>query len=136
MRYGRYAYSYIFLRVGLGLTFLWIGIDMFRSPDAWIGFMPQNVPGGFSREGALTGAAVFDAVLGLLLLTDNFPRVTAFLVTLHLAGIIAVQGIDAVLIRDVGLLGAALALLAWPHRRRKHWLAKLFGRKGGGGDED
>jgi len=122
MKYGRYYYSYIFLRLGLGLVFLWIGVDMFRSPDAWIGFLPQNIPFGFSTESSLQLIALFDVALGLLLLTGSFIKIVALVAALHLIGIIVVNGIDGVIIRDVGLLGASLSLFFWPNGRRKfHW---------------
>lgn len=128
MRHGKYGWSYLFLRWGLGLTFLWIGVDMFREPNAWLGYIPEQVPLGLSREQGLLAAGVFDAALGALFFTNFMPALVGILAAVHLVGILAVHGIDAVLIRDVGLLGAALAVTVWPrhpYRRRGRWLSRL-----------
>ena len=138
MRYGRYGLPYLILRVGLGLTFVWISIDMFRHPDTWIGFLPGTIPLDLSRETALQLIAIFDAALGVLLITGHFARIVSFLAAIHLLGILVVQGVDAVTIRDVGLLGVAVALFLWPYHRRRPWWQKLFNRgssKSSGDDE-
>lgn len=130
MRFGRYGTSHWLLRLGLGITFLWIGIDILRHPDAWIGYLPQNIPFGVSRELALQINGVVDAAIGVLFIINRFPRLTALVATGHLAGILIFYGVDAVTIRDVGLFGTALALLFWPqHGYRKHWWQRIFHRK-------
>lgn len=122
MKYGRYGWSHVLMSWGLGVVFLWIGLDMWRHPDVWIGFIPDRLPGGLSRAAGLQLAALFDTAVGLGLILRLWPKLVAFLAALHLAGILVKNGIDALLIRDVGLLGAALALLMWPaHYRRKTW---------------
>lgn len=123
MKYGRYKWSYLFLRLGLGLTFLWIGVDMFRNPDVWIGYIPANPGFGLTREAALRAAGAFDMALGLMLLLRVWSKLAGALVVVHMAGILVVHGVDAVLIRDVGLLGAGLALATWPtHYHKKKFL--------------
>lgn len=117
MSYGRYAWSHRFLAWGLGIVFLWIGLDIIKHPDAWIGYLPGDLPFGLNRALALKINGIFDAVLGGLLLLGWWPRVVAGFAALHLIGILADQGIDQVIIRDVGLLGTSLALLFWPKRR-------------------
>lgn len=126
MRYGRYKWSYVFLRLGLGAVFAWIGVDILRHPETWIGYVPPNLPGGLEREVALKLNGLFDLAIGLLLITDKMLRAAAALAVAHLTGILVTQGMDAVLIRDAGLLGAALALLVWPHHRRRHFLSQYM----------
>ncbi len=116
MTYGRYKWSHFFLSAGLGIVFLWIGIDIVRHPDSWIGYLPASIPFGIERTVALKINAIFDIALGALLIVRWWPKIAAILAIGHLIGIIATQGIDAVIIRDVGLLGSALALLSWPKR--------------------
>ncbi|MDP3997324.1 MAG: hypothetical protein Q8P73_02385 [bacterium] len=130
MRYGRYGTSYFLLRLGLGLVFLWVGIDIFRHPDRWVGYVPASLPFGFTRVAGLQLTGLFDAVIGLLFITDNWPRITAWLAMVHLAGILITQGINPVIVRDVGLFAMALALLFWPHHgyRRQQWY--LFWKRG------
>lgn len=119
MRYGRYGTSYLVLRLGLGIVFLWIGISMYLTPTNWIGYLPQEIPLGLSRETALQMNALLDVAIGLLLILNKFPKITAAVAALHLAGVLIFNGIDSVIIRDVGLFGASLALFFWPHHRRR-----------------
>jgi len=105
--------SLFFLRTGLGIVFLWIGIDVFRAPDAWIGYMPDVTLFGLDRASILPMGGVFDMVLGALLIAGLFPRIVAGLGIAHLLYVLITFGVDAVLIRDVGLLGALLSLFFW-----------------------
>ncbi len=128
MKYGRYGWSHRFLRWGIGATFLWIGIDILKHPQAWIGYVPPDLPITLAREDALRINGIADAALGIVILMGWLPKTSALLAALHLAGIIIMNGLDAVLIRDVGLLGAALALFVWPSHYRKHRFTKIFKR--------
>ncbi len=119
MNYGRYKWSHIFLSGGLGIVFLWIGLNMIQNPNTWIGYLPENIPFGLERGLALKLNGIFDIVLGALLIMRWWPKIVAALAALHLIVILVTQGIDAVLIRDVGLLGASLSLLAWPKRHNR-----------------
>jgi uncharacterized membrane protein len=119
MSYGRHKWPHIFISLGLGITFLWIGLDILRHADAWIGYIPQQLPFGLDREFTLKMTGIFDALLGALFIMRWWPKTAATLAALHLIGILAVQGIDQIVIRDVGLLGASLALLAWPKRHHR-----------------
>jgi hypothetical protein len=109
----------------LAATFLWIGIDVFRHPAAWTGYVPE-IGLGLTRETTLTAIGAVDIAVGILFLVQLAPKITALVAAIYLAAIIGVQGVDAVLIRDVGLLGTALALLLWPkHYRRHRWRKRL-----------
>lgn len=119
MRYGRYGLSYLVLRVSLGLVFLWIGTDILRHPDVWLGFVPANLPFGIPRAVGLKINGLFDIGLGVVLVVRVFPKTAAALAALHLTGILVTNGIDQIVIRDVGLLGASLALLVWPTAKRR-----------------
>ncbi|MGH9856723.1 MAG: hypothetical protein ACRD4B_02650 [Acidobacteriota bacterium] len=126
MKYGRYGWSHVLLSWGLGAVFLWIGLDILRHPNIWIGFMPQEAPFGLSRQLALQASGVVNVILGVLLLLRWWQKTVALVAALHLLGILVTQGINVVIIRDVGLLGAALALLFWPSSYRKHRLRNLL----------
>lgn len=123
----RLSLSRFLLRTGLGIVFLWIGLDIFRHPDTWIGFAPAQGAFGLGQQGLLKAGGVFDVAVGVSLLLGTFPRATALLAALHIAGVLFTQGINAILIRDVGLLGAALGLFFWKTKRGYHRRG-LFGR--------
>ena len=101
------------LRVGLGITFLWIGVLIFRDPQFWGGFLQPwavdllPVP----VESAMIGTAILDFLVGLLLLVDVLTWLAALIATLHLTVVLITAGIDVVTVRDIGLLAGALALL-------------------------
>lgn len=101
------------LRVGLGITFLWVSVLIFKEPGAW-GLMIQPWAAGLlplPLEQAMLGTALLDAVIGILLLTDVFTWLAALLGAMHLAIVLTVAGIDTITSRDIGLLAGALALL-------------------------
>jgi len=137
MKYGRYGWPYLFLRIGLGLTFIYIGVDILRHPDMWIGYVPNETMFGFARETLLRFGGLLDLVIGMLLLVKVLPKVASWLAVLHLIGIFTLNEIDGVLARNLGLLGAAIAIAIWPssYHRRRHWWNKGRGKSGGGGDE-
>lgn len=127
MRYGRYAWSFLFLRCGIGIVFAWIGIDALRHPDAWIGFLPSTIPTfGLLPDTLLKLGGIFDIVIGVLLVLGAWLKIAAFLGALHLVSVLFSFGVDQVLIRDVGLLGGLLALAFWPSSRRWHLLPRFF----------
>ena len=139
MKYGRYGWPYFWLRAGLGITFLWIGADILRHPELWLGYVPAETPLGLTRESALQLNGAFDIFIGLALLANLWLRIVAWLAVLHLAVILGTGGVDVILIRDVGLLGAALALACWPYHRRRQssWRGSiLFWRNSNNSSED
>jgi len=103
------------LRVGVAITFLWIGILIFRNPEAWGSYLQPwaakllFVP---IRE-AMIGTAILDIVIGgWLLFIDRFTWIAAALAFLHLIVVLVTSGITDITVRDIGLLAATLALLA------------------------
>lgn len=112
--------SFHILRVGLAVTFLWIGILIFREPEAWGGLLQpwaaELILG--SLKTAMIGTALLDIAIGIFLLINVFTWLAALLGALHLVIVLATTGITAVTVRDIGLLAAAVALVvsAWPDR--------------------
>lgn len=104
-----------------------MGLDILRHPEAWIGYVPDSGPLGLARDVVLPVNGFFDLALGLALLLQVWPKLAGLLAVVYLLAIMVTHGgFDAVLIRDVGLLGAALAILFWPaHYHQKKWRDKL-----------
>lgn len=106
--------SFHILRVGIAITFLWIGILIFQNPEAWGGYLQpwaeELLP--IPIERVMLGTAIFDIVVGFLLLVDYLTFFAAAVAATHLIIVLAVSGINPITIRDVGLLAGALALVA------------------------
>lgn len=110
--------SFHVLRVGVAITFLWIGILIFKSPEAWGSYLlpwaADLLP--LPLKTAMIGTAVLDMAIGAFLLVDFLTWLAAFFGTAHLVIVLTVSGINAVTVRDIGLLAACFALLvqSWP----------------------
>lgn len=105
--------SYHLLRVGIGITFLWIGVLIFREPDGWGGlvfpWIARLLPAPL--HGTMLLVATLDAAIGLLLLLDLWTWFAALLASAHLLMVLLGTGITDITVRDIGLLAAALAVL-------------------------
>ena len=110
--------SFHILRVGIGITFLWVGVLIFRDPQAWGTLLQPWAAGliGSSLEQAMISAAILDLAVGGLLLINVFVWPAAILGAFHLAIVLTTVGINAITFRDIGLLAGTLALAvhAWP----------------------
>lgn len=104
--------SFHVLRVGVAITFFWIGILIFKEPAAWGGYLQpwaaDILP--FSLKQAMIVTAILDIVIGLLFLIDYLIYLAAFVATIHLIIVLIVAGINSITVRDIGLLAATLAL--------------------------
>lgn len=106
------------LRLGLGIMYLYSGYDLMLNPKAWI----WAVPGWFSKIVTffmpldsylrLQGAGEF--IIGILFLVwfldRRWLKIVSILAVIELAGILVFTGIGPITFRDIGLLGAAIAL--------------------------
>ena len=112
--------AYNALRFGLAVTFIWIGVLIVLDPVAWGAFLKpwavDLLPLPLITFVMATG--ILDIVIGGFLLFNFFPSFAAAIGAIHLAGILVTTGIDAVTVRDIGLLGAAIALSIESFRRR------------------
>jgi|SRR3989338_828305 len=106
--------SLTILRVGLGITFLWIGILILKQPEAWAGYISpwaeKLLP--LPVEEAMLGTAILDIVIGALLVLDLVVWLAALLAALHLIIVLVVSGITDITVRDIAILAAAIALMA------------------------
>lgn len=115
------------LRIGLAITFLWIGVLIIKQPEAWAGYLqPWAVallPVPITQ--AMIGTAIFDLVIGALLLIDVLTPVAAAAGALHLLIVLTTSGITDITARDIGLLAAAVAVMltsmpaSWKKRNMK-----------------
>lgn len=105
-------HAYHILRVGMAITFLWIGLLIFQNPEAWGGYiqpwMQDLIPIGVAEF--MIGVAIFDLVVGFFLLIDTFTWAFALLGALHLVGVLTVSGISPVTVRDIAILAGCISL--------------------------
>lgn len=114
------------LRLGLGFMYLYSGSDLFYNPQHWYGFVPkwfsQAVTQVASVEAYLKLQGVAEMIIGVLFLAwffgANGVRLAAGLAALEMALILLFVGIDPITFRDIGLLGAAIALLVMSSQSR------------------
>lgn len=115
-------YAFHILRVGMAITFLWIGVLILQSPEAWGGFLKPWAANllVLPLKQAMIMTAILDIGIGFFLLIDVFTWFVSLLAAVHLASVLTVSGIDAITVRDIGLLAGAVALAAtsWP---KKHF---------------
>lgn len=97
----------------MAITFLWIGVLIFKNPEAWGGYLQPWAAGllPIPLSQAMIGTAILDIIIGFFLLIDFLPWLAAFAGAIHIIGVLAVSGITDITVRDIGLLAAALALM-------------------------
>lgn len=104
--------SYHITRVGLSITFMWIGVLILRSPEAWGSFLQpwalKLLPVPLVQ--AMIATAILDILVGVSLLFDLFVWVVALLGALHIFIVLVTTGISDITIRDIGLFTASVAL--------------------------
>ncbi len=96
----------------MAITFLWIGILIFKNPEAWGGFVQPWVVDllPMSLTDAMMGTAVLDIVIGTLLLVDILTHWAALVGAGHLLIVLLVSGINDVTVRDIAIFTGAFAL--------------------------
>ena len=105
--------SFHFLRIGLAVTFLWIGVVILKNPEAWSGYLQPWAVGliPIPLAQAMIGAAILDITIGALLLINFLPWLIALVGSIHLVIILIVSGITDITVRDIGLLAGTLAIM-------------------------
>src|SRR3989344_8956430 len=113
------------LRVGLGVMYLYSGIDILIHPTAWfwavrpiLKWFPAGMQASLGQPAFmkkfLMSQGIIEIIFAIVLLAWFLPKKhakwVAGLKALEMAGILFLIPIDAVTFRDFGLLGGALAL--------------------------
>jgi len=101
----------LFLRVGIGFSFLYAGIAVFLDPNSWIGFVPGFIENLVSKELFLYAHGLFDFLLALWLISGKKTFYASILASLTMSGIVIfnLSSLD-ILFRDISILFAAIAL--------------------------
>ncbi len=100
------------LRLGLAGVYAYTSYSLIRYPGDWIGYLPvwlqQMLP--VTPEIYLRFQGAVEAMLAAALVAGIGMRWVAAIAALEMTGIILGYGIDGASFRDIGLLGAAVAL--------------------------
>lgn len=113
------SYSSNILRVGVGITFLWIGLLIFKDPTLWGDYLQDwavaLVP--VSTKTAMMATAALDILIGFLLIVNLYTWIIATVAAIHMFVVLVSSGITAITIRDIPILVASIALAIefWPN---------------------
>ncbi|MAE13490.1 hypothetical protein CMO92_02910 [Candidatus Woesearchaeota archaeon] len=108
---GYRIYAAPLLRIALSLVFLWFGLNQLLNGQAWLGWLPSwTVLLPISGETLLLFNGGLETLFGLFLLLGIFTRVSSLVLGLHLLVIAASLGYSDVMVRDLGLTLATLAV--------------------------
>lgn len=109
------------LRLGLGLMFLYSGLDIMMHPTAWywavrgLPIVIQDTINAVGIDTYLKFHGASEYVLAFAMLGWFLPRgitsIAALAATAELALILLLVGVNYITFRDIGLLGAALSLV-------------------------
>lgn len=105
-------FSPALLRVGLTMVFIWFGSNQLLNQAMWVGLIPKSLITltGISAATFVTLNGIFEIVMVVLLAFGIGIRIVATLLFLHLITIIGDLGLNAIGIRDVGLMFAMLSV--------------------------
>lgn len=106
------AWASLAIRIGLAIVFAYAGIDALLHPEVWIAFIPEFSNSIIDPKLALDIISVAQILLVVWLLSGKYIVYSA-IVSIALLGGIMVTNPDTFLItfRDIGLIGAAIALI-------------------------
>lgn len=115
--------SQLVIRLGMAVVFLWFGVDKFIQPqywaDAWMPHWAQQFAQGvgMSTVNAVFLVGIFEVLVAISLATGFFSRMFASAAIVFLLVIIVTSGFNEIIVRDIGLIAALVALVIWPERR-------------------
>ncbi len=108
------------LRLGLGVMFLYSGIDIILHPTAWywavrgLPLFIQNIINTVGIDTYLKLQGASELILAIAFLAWFLPRwitrIAALAATVEMAAILLLVGVDFITFRDFGLVGAGAAL--------------------------
>jgi len=105
-------YAKLILRFGLGVVFLYFGLNQFLSPEKWVGLLPDFLSNLENAKYFIYLNAIFDVLVALSLFFDLFLKLFSILGFLHLLGIslFSLGVFSPSGARDIGLAFAMLSL--------------------------
>jgi uncharacterized membrane protein YphA (DoxX/SURF4 family) len=106
-------YGKLILKVGLGIVFIYFGVNQIMNPEMWVDLLPSflNNLNFFQPESLIFLNGTFDILVGFCLILGLFLKIISVLAFLHLISIFIFSlGFTQSGIRDFGLALASLSL--------------------------
>jgi hypothetical protein len=99
------------LRIGLGLVFLYAGINMLLYAYDWTIFIPAWVSEFVSDNLFLSVWGGLQCAIGLAIISGKLTKYGSIAALIVSGSVIVFHGVDTITFRDFGLFAAALALV-------------------------
>lgn len=109
------------LRLGLGIMYVYSGYSLTAHPTSWhwttrsLPQLFQNLIDSIGIDIFLRAQGIIELIIALFLLAwflpKGFLKIAAALATAEMLFILLLVGVDLITFRDLGLLGATVALL-------------------------
>ncbi len=117
-----HQYSHLFVRYGIAVVFLWLGIEKFIQPHswlalgapAWIEHLATSI--GMSAANIFVLTGIFEILIATSLATAFFERWFAPAGALFLLASVVANGFTQTAMYDIGMIGGLLAIIVWPER--------------------
>ena len=120
--------AHLLIRIGLAIVFLWFGIDKFINPTYWLNAWTPDIFVSLLAQLKLSGTdfiylnGIFEILVGVSLVSGFFIKyfsaiAALFLIVVSVTVFSLTHTFGEILVRDIGLVGALLALAFWPERR-------------------
>ena len=98
----------------LGFVIIWFGINEILSPQDWVIFVPSFINSPLLASVLVVAHGALLTISGLSLFLNIYRKISATIVSCMLLEIIlnliTASGLSDIAVRDIGLLGATLAL--------------------------
>jgi len=105
-------YAPVVLRYGLVFVFMWFGINQLLNVSMWTSLIPSwATASGLSAPTFVVLNGLFEIAMAILLAFGIKVRLVATLLFLHLLLIVIDVGMNAVGVRDIGLLTGLLSVI-------------------------
>ena len=116
------------LRISLAAMYAYSGLDLMRHPKSWywaIRPLPnfvQKIINSFGIDLFLQIQGIVELTFAIILILWFLPKIfsmiVAVLITIEMALILILVGVDGITFRDIGLLGASLSLYIIIYKNR------------------
>ncbi len=100
------------VRLGIAMVFIWFGLNQLFNQAMWVSLIPSWAISlsGLSAKSFVIVNGLVEIILASLLAFGMKIRIVATLLALHLLTIVMDLGLDAIGVRDIGLMFATISI--------------------------